>query len=150
LRGYHIGSRKKKTEKKHFAECHEQDTRQKCIFWAPGCRVCRVSGTLHSANREALSSVWASALGKQAVFAECLTVTTLGKVTVTVILSCHLLFFAEGRLDTRQSVCQVLDEKHSANTPLPSKQSSCAVCRVLHSAKPLPSVWGTRQSREIR
>ena len=106
---------------------------------------------------QGLPSVWDPALGKQAVFAECLVVTTLGKVTVTVILPCHLLFFAEGRLDTRQSVCRVLDEKHSATTSLPSKQSSCAVCRVLHSVKPLPSVfkalssvWGTRQSREIR
>ena len=31
-------------------------------------------------------------------------------------------FFAEGHLDTRQSVCRVPDGKHSANTPLPSKQ----------------------------
>ena len=96
LRGYHIRRRKEKKYKKNFAECHEQDTRQKCIFWAPGRRVCRVSGTLHSANREALPSAWASALGKQAVFAECLVVTTLGKVTVTVILPCHLFFFCRG------------------------------------------------------
>jgi len=39
-------------------------------------------------------------------------------------------FFAECRFSTRQSVCRVLDKKHSVKTALPSLCSSSAVCRV--------------------
>jgi len=75
-----------------------------------------------AAWKHGLPSAGGQTLGKEVGFAECLAVMTLGKVYVTVTLSLHLLYFVEGRLDTRQSVCRVPDGKHSANTPLPSKQ----------------------------
>jgi len=75
-----------------------------------------------AARKHGLPSAGGQTLGKPPIFAECLAVTTLGKVSFTVTLPLHLLYFAEGRVDTRQSVCQVPGEKHSANRPLPSKQ----------------------------
>ena len=55
---------------------------------------------------------------------------------------------------SRQSLCRVPEIRHSAKPTLPSEALPSALCRVLHSAKPLPSanrpllsVTGTRQSQ---
>ena len=83
---------------------------------------------------QGLPSVWDPALGKQGGFAECLGLCTRQTGSLCRVSSRYdtrqshrhrypsvpSTFFAEGRLDTRQSVCRVLDEKHSANTSLPS------------------------------
>jgi hypothetical protein len=48
--------------------------------------------------------------------------------------------------DTRQSLCRVPDKRHSAKTSLPEYSLPSAFCPVLHSAKPLPSVFGALPS----
>ena len=53
-----------------------------------------------------------------------------------------LTFFCRVFIDTRQTICRVRDKKHSANYCLPTLLMPCVVCRVLHSAKQLPSVFG--------
>jgi hypothetical protein len=57
---------------------------------------------------------------------------SLGAVMVT--------FLCRVAKDTRQILCRVPDKKYSAKKPLPMYSSPCVLCRVLHSAKPLPSV----------
>ena len=65
-------------------------------------------------------------------------------------------FFAEYQ-GTRQNLCRVPVFRHSAKSTLPWEPLPSVVCRVLHSAKtlpsgtcPLPSVTDTRQSLEVR
>jgi hypothetical protein len=57
---------------------------------------------------------------------------SLGAVTVT--------FLFRVPNGTRQSLCRVPDKKYSAKMLLPMYSSPSVLCRVLHSAKPLPSV----------
>jgi len=49
--------------------------------------------------------------------------------------------FAECQLDTRQRLYRVPEIWHSAKQALPWKGSTEPLCRVLHSAKDLPSAW---------
>jgi hypothetical protein len=78
-------------------------------------------------------------LGKIGLFAECHrrhsakdTSPSLGAVTVT--------FLCRVPDGTRQSLCRVPDKKYSAKRLLPMYSSPRVLCRVLHSAKALPSV----------
>jgi hypothetical protein len=57
---------------------------------------------------------------------------SLGAVTVT--------FLCRVPNGTRQSLCRVPDKKYSTKKLLPMYSSPSVLCRVLHSAKPLPSV----------
>jgi hypothetical protein len=70
---------------------------------------------------------------------------SLGAVTVT--------FLCRVSNSTRQILYRVPDKKYSAKRPLPMYSSPSVLCRVLHSAKtlpsvkePLPCVGDTRQS----
>ena len=56
------------------------------------------------------------------------------------ILNLSSVFLCRVLFDTRQSLCRVSEKKHSAKNPLPMKSLPSVLCRVLHSAKPLPSV----------
>ena len=103
--------------------------------------VCRVSNTLGKGP---------FALGKG--FAECGTrQTALGKKSDGEGTFAECLFS-----DTRQRLCRVPEKKHSAKMVSPSLFLPCLICRVPHSANPLPSakgslpsVFGTRQSTRV-
>jgi hypothetical protein len=56
------------------------------------------------------------------------------------ILNLPSVFLRRVFFDTRQSLCRVSEKKYSANNPLPIKYLPSVFCRVLHSAKALPSV----------
>jgi hypothetical protein len=78
-------------------------------------------------------------LGKISLFAECQRrhlakdlSPSLDAVTVT--------FLCRVSNGTRQILCRVPDKKYSAKRLLPMYSSPSVLCRVLHSAKPLPSV----------
>jgi hypothetical protein len=149
------------TGKDIFAECCCQGTRQR--YWQRD----PLEGSLSSASppdtrqRSLLCRVPARALGtgtgggvhwtspcrgpleqtldKIGLFAECHRrhsakdpSPSLGAVTVT--------FLCRVPNDTRQSLCRVPGEKYSAKSLLPMYSSPSILCRVLHSAKPLPSV----------
>jgi hypothetical protein len=149
------------TGKAIFAECCCQGTRQ--IYWRRG----PLEGSLPSASppdtrqRGLLCRVptralgtgtgggahWTSlcrgplgqTLGKIGLFAECHRrhsakdpSPSLGAVTMT--------FLCRVPNGTRQSLCRVPDKKYSAKRLLPMYSSSSVLYRVLHSAKPLPSV----------
>ena len=138
----------------NFAECLCKNTRQSGLHMSAEHPLCRVLKSWHSAK------IWK--------FAECQD-PTLGKATtwrdpgrpfrhsakmpprVTPRGS-----YAECQ-GTRQRLCRVLEIRHSAKTTVPWEALPSGVCRVLHSAKslpsanwPLPSVTGTRQSGWIR
>jgi hypothetical protein len=78
-------------------------------------------------------------LGKISLFAECQRrhsakdpSPSLDVVTVTFL--CRM---SDG---TQQNLCRVSDKNYSAKRLLPMYSSPSVLCRVLHSAKPLPSV----------
>jgi hypothetical protein len=149
------------TDKAIFAECCYQGTRQR--DWQRGpledslpsasppdtrqrSLLCRVptraldTGTGGGAHWTRLCrGPLEQTLGKISLFAECQRrhsakdpSPSLGAVTVT--------FLCRVSNGTRQILCRVPDKKCSAKRLLPMYSSPSVLCRVLHSAKPLPSV----------
>jgi hypothetical protein len=83
---------------------------------------------------------WQKTLGKIGLFVECRgrhsakdLSPSLGTVTTT--------FLCRVPNGTRQILCRVPDKKYSAKRPLLMYSSPSVLYRVLHSAKPLPSVF---------
>jgi hypothetical protein len=131
-----------------FAECNVSGTWQRSML-------CRVSyhalgkepdmGTLsggffvecprwHSTKVDSLPSAVGQTLGKDNSFAEChpghstkTSSPSPGAVTVAFL-------------------CQVYEKKYSIKKALPMHYVPSSLCRVRHSAKPLPSALDTRQS----
>jgi hypothetical protein len=121
-----------------FAECHTKHS-AKYLTWGPP-----LADSLPSAVRPTLI--------KGNCFAEChlgYSAKTLSPLPVAV---------------TAAFLCRVPEKKYSAKTALPMHCMLSPLCRVRHSAKPLPSVFkalpsvfkalssasGTRQSRRFR
>jgi hypothetical protein len=125
------------------------DTRQRSLL-------CRVStralgtGTGDGARWSRLCrGPWQKTLGKIGFFAECRgrhsakdPSPSLGAVTAT--------FLCRVPNGTRQILCRVPDKKYSAKRSLPMYNSPSVLCRVLHSAKPLLSVFRSRQRSCVR
>jgi hypothetical protein len=161
----------------HFAEC---DTRQRGAFPSvraitlgkeprPGHRYrffakCNISGTR---QRSMLCRVPYQALGKVPDMGTPLADSlpsavrpTLGKGNFFV--KCHLGHSAKTPSPSPGAVtttflCRVLEKKYSTKKALSMHCVSSPLCRVRHSAKPLPSVFkalpsasGTRQRRRFR
>ena len=81
-----------------FAECLDWDTRQRS-------KVCRVPGLGHMAKKQSLPSA---------------RDLTLGKRAVTVFAPSRYFFSPSVGFSSRQSLCRVLDRKHSAKSHLPA------------------------------
>jgi len=125
-----------------FAKALGKDT-GKGAHWRVLCRV-PVHQTLGKETSFAECLLGLSAQGLAVgstgpVFAECRRRHSakdpsplLGAVTVT--------FLCRVPNGTRQRLCRVPDKKYSAKKLLPMYSSPSVLCRVLHSAKPLPSV----------
>jgi hypothetical protein len=118
------------TGKAIFAECCCQGTRQR--DWQRG------------PLEDSLPSASPPDTRQRSLFAECQRrhsakdpSPSLGAVTVT--------FLCRVSNGTRQNLCRVPDKKYSAKRLLPMYSSPSVLCRVLHSAKSLPSVCDTRQ-----
>jgi hypothetical protein len=110
----------------------------------------------HSAKIDSLPSAVGQTLGKGNSFAECHpghSAKTPSPSPVAVTAA----FFAECSLALGKPLCQVPEKKYSAKKALPMHCVPSLLCRVRHSAKPLPSVFkalpsasGTRQRRRFR
>jgi len=129
-----------------FAECYRHCTRQSRVppvrhSAKPPC-LCRVPPISHSAKRPPLPSVVGLTLGKEGGLCRVPSVRRSAKRPSSSIGAARQLFFAEWLTGTRQSLCRVPDKRHSAKRPLPSPALPSALCRGLHSAKALPSVYG--------
>ena len=132
----------------NFAECFGLETRQ-TLETLPGVLVLTL-GKLYKRYRVFWN--WNSAKFRN--FAECFGLDTrqTWETLPSVFSSCTrqnrhhraipLTFFCRVFIDTRQTICRVRDKRHSANYCLPTLLMPCVVCRVLHSAKQLPSVFG--------
>ena len=130
----------------NFAECQKPDTRQK-----PKLR--RVRPRWHSAKFESLPSAEHLALGK--VFDPSRSAVPFASSTVRPSVPFQL-FLPSATWHTAK-VCRVSEKRHSAKPASPVEERPCALCRVLHSANnlpsvflPLPSVCDTRQSTWVR
>ena len=107
----------------------------------PPC-LCRVPPISHSAKRPPLPSVVGLTLGKEGGLCRVPSIRLSAKRPSPSIGAVRQLFFAECFAGTRQSLCRVPDKRHSTKRPLPSPALPSDLCRRLHSAKPLPSVYG--------
>jgi hypothetical protein len=135
-----------------FAECRTEHS-AKSLTWGPSLagslpsvptgtrqrrRLCRVLPGRHSAKISSLSSV---------------AVDTRQSRRLRHPLPERPRFFAECSLTLGKHLCRVPDKKYSAKKYLPMHCLPSLLCRVSHSAKPLPSVFkaspsasGTRRS----
>ena len=137
-----------------FAECRDHGTRQswEAETQFPSFAECQSHGTRQRFffKKEKISlpsaRVWHSAKNfqkkKKKFFAEC----RWGGTRQRGRQSWRRIFFAECWRDTRQRLYRVSDMWHSAKKPLPMGSLPTALCRVRHSAKPLPSAIGALPS----
>ena len=73
-------------------------------------------------------SILPLALSKVLIFAECLSVTALGKDEVTVISLSPSLFFAESHFNTRQRLCLLNQQKGLGKYLFADKLMPSALC----------------------
>ena len=139
-----------------FAECSGSDARQRTTL----CRVpYQALGKVPDRGTplaDSLPSAVRQTLGKVNSFTECRprhSAKTLSPSPNTVTTT----FFVECSLALGKPLCRVPEKKYSAKTALPMHCMSIPLCRVRHSAKPLPSVFkalpsasSTQQSRRFR
>jgi len=154
-------------EVSNFAECQKTGTRQR-----PKLR--RVPDAWHSAKTQTSPSAARLALGEVWIFAECRAYGTrqsfrpvpFGRpvrqfavpfASSTVRPSVPFQLFLPSATWHTAKVCRVPEKRHSAKPASPVEERPCALRRVLHSAKklpsvfrPLPSVCDTRQSTRVR
>ena len=154
-------------EVSNFAECQKTGTRQR-----PKLR--RVPDAWHSAKTQTSPSAARLALGEVWIFAECRAYGTrqsfrpvpFGRpvrqfavpfASSTVRPSVPFQLFLPSATWHTAKVCRVPEKRHSAKPASPVEERPCALCRVLHSANnlpsvflPLPSVCDTRQSTWVR
>ena len=160
-------------EVSNFAECQNTGTRRR-----PKLR--RVPEDWHSAKTQTSPSARRLTLGKNPNFAECGQVGTRRSLNLCRVPSIwHSAKFSTRPVRPSRSpvhlsvrpvstflpsaawhtakVCRVPEKRHSAKPASPVEERSCALRRVLHSAKnlpsvfrPLPSVCDTRQSTRVR
>ena len=123
----------------NFAECFDLDTRQ-TLETLPSVLVLTL-GKLYKHYRV----FWNWHTAKFINFAECFSVVHSAKSPSP----CHpvniflpRVYFYRVFIDTRQTICRVRDKKTLGKLLFADKLMSCVVCRVLHSAKHLPSVFG--------
>jgi hypothetical protein len=128
-----------------FAECNGAGTRQRSKLCRVPCQTLGKVPDMGTPLADSLSSVCLTALGKCNSFAEC----RLGHSAKTPSPSPGAVTAAFSLPSAR--------EKYSAKKALPMHCVPIPLCRVRHSAKPLPSVFkalpsasGTRQSRRFR
>ena len=120
----------------NFAECRPGSTRQ-------SSKLRRVLPVWHSAKFESLPSATRLALG------EVFDPVPFGRPVRPVhpfrspVCCCpsRFNFFLPSAVWHTAKVCRVPEKRHSAKPASPVEERPCALCRVLHSAKKLPSVF---------
>ena len=128
-----------------FAECSGSSTRQRSTLCRVPYKALGKEPDMGTPLADSLPSADRQTLGKGNSFAEChlghsakMSSPSPGAVTAA--------FLCRVPCDTRQSICQVPDKKYSAKKSLPMHCLPSLLCRVLHSAKPLPSVFKASSS----
>jgi len=116
--------------------------------------VCSDHGTWQSYH--SLSCAKVTAHGKEAAFAVCQAGKAHDKGSCPVILTVVPKSLPWVRFGIRQRLCRVLEILHTAKAAFADGCLPCALCRVRHTAKPLPWVSralpcavGTRQTRRL-
>src|SRR6185312_6258288 len=100
--------------------------------------LCRVPRSLHTAKIQPLPCALLWAHGKEAAFAMCQAGEAHGKGSCYVILAVEPKRLPWVRFDTRQRLCRVLEILHTAKAAFADGCLLYALCRVRHTAKPLP------------
>ena len=126
--------------KNGFDKCYYLDTQQ-------SLKLCRVPDVGHSAMSKTLLSAQRKALDKVQTLPSALRLALGKKPIPTSSFPSRLLYdrpvyfiLPSGAWHTAK-LCRVSVKWHSAKPASPSDETLCALCRELHSAKLLPSVF---------
>jgi len=159
-------NRKHIKKQQQFAECFYPDTRQSnhfSISWktyfpsvitlalgeVSNFAECQKTGTRQRTKLRRVPSIWHSAKFSTSPVRQFAVPFASSTVRPSVPFQ---LFLPSATWHTAK-VCRVPEKRHSAKPASPVEERPCALCRVLHSANnlpsvflPLPSVCDTRQS----